>query len=620
MITKQNLKSEFENYKQFLKNDEMRQKVQEAIEISEFYGEDTDITRAVDAICEMVNRFIDKADKFKPTTAKTPAAKKTEKRKTLADYKFANKFMCERQKPVVREGWSELESTIARLDKQLAEMPKLYKQEKLGKKAIVYAHYFFGSTDIFVTEADDELMFGYTILNGDCQSSEYGNQSIEEITNSKYCELDFYWDNKTLEQALYDCHPDYFPEPKTDEPTETDEAKARRIRIAEAEAEAALALLELVNLSGVDVAERPRTTDLFGNELERDRWQKRWDARRKKYIYTDNDGEEWYKNERGHYCLLNGNDSEDIRDHAVNILRNEFPQAKYRDEIEEFVETRDEDELNEDDIIDDFIGWLGDDIVYFLWDRFPDYQDEADEFINSGHWDDNVSRYENLKAFKKWLDDEIGETVGHGKLFDIEELTDTTGRVTPLYNIDNKNDYFNREDLSFVMRELGDYLPKHSKHLERVWIDENDTYRFEFGEGAYTENAPADKKWYINAFRAIQERFPSVSDSFIEEFVADGWDNTAELYDNLKAFKEWLDDKTGNTDGGELFEVGWEDYGAQERGVLRPLYTINDQWGEDYSFAEQWLRDTLAVDNLAIDRMWINETDGTYGFLTKYAK
>ena len=68
-ITKDNLQSEFENYKQFLKDNEMRQKVQDAIEISEFYGEDADITRAVDAICDMVNSWIAKNKQAeKPST------------------------------------------------------------------------------------------------------------------------------------------------------------------------------------------------------------------------------------------------------------------------------------------------------------------------------------------------------------------------------------------------------------------------------------------------------------------------------------------------------------------------------------------------------------------------
>lgn len=62
-ITKDNLASEYENYKMYLKDDEMRNKVKDAIEISEFYGEDADITKAVDSIVDMVNEQISKNGK-----------------------------------------------------------------------------------------------------------------------------------------------------------------------------------------------------------------------------------------------------------------------------------------------------------------------------------------------------------------------------------------------------------------------------------------------------------------------------------------------------------------------------------------------------------------------------
>ena len=62
-ITKDNLASEFENYKKFLKDDDMRSKVKDTIEISEFYDEDADIKKAVDEMVEMVNEQIAKNEK-----------------------------------------------------------------------------------------------------------------------------------------------------------------------------------------------------------------------------------------------------------------------------------------------------------------------------------------------------------------------------------------------------------------------------------------------------------------------------------------------------------------------------------------------------------------------------
>ena len=77
-ITKDNLQSEYDNYKDYLRDDEMREKVRETFDLIEFYGEDDDITQAVDAICGMVNKFI---AKNAPTTPKQP--QKTEPNKII---------------------------------------------------------------------------------------------------------------------------------------------------------------------------------------------------------------------------------------------------------------------------------------------------------------------------------------------------------------------------------------------------------------------------------------------------------------------------------------------------------------------------------------------------------
>lgn len=63
-ITRENLASEYENYKDLLKDNEMRSKVRETIDdLLEFYGEDDEITKAVDAIVKMVNLYVAKNGK-----------------------------------------------------------------------------------------------------------------------------------------------------------------------------------------------------------------------------------------------------------------------------------------------------------------------------------------------------------------------------------------------------------------------------------------------------------------------------------------------------------------------------------------------------------------------------
>ena len=61
-ITKENLASEFDNYKHLLKDDEMRQKVQEVFPMVKYYGVDEDITKTVDLFVEMVNEWIGKSE------------------------------------------------------------------------------------------------------------------------------------------------------------------------------------------------------------------------------------------------------------------------------------------------------------------------------------------------------------------------------------------------------------------------------------------------------------------------------------------------------------------------------------------------------------------------------
>ena len=79
-------------------------------------------------------------------------------------------------------------------------------------------HYFGGSTDIFLTQIyEDGTGFGYTILNGDVEMSEWGYTSLEDLRGTNL-ELDYHIpEGKTVEQALYEINSDYFKKPKTKE-------------------------------------------------------------------------------------------------------------------------------------------------------------------------------------------------------------------------------------------------------------------------------------------------------------------------------------------------------------------------------------------------------------------
>lgn len=83
--------------------------------------------------------------------------------------------------------------------------------------------YFLGSTEIFLSEIDsDGIGFGYNILNGDIQMSEWGSTALDEITSIPFIEMDYHVPAcSTIEGMLYKEHPENFPEyapKKTEKP------------------------------------------------------------------------------------------------------------------------------------------------------------------------------------------------------------------------------------------------------------------------------------------------------------------------------------------------------------------------------------------------------------------
>jgi hypothetical protein len=73
------------------------------------------------------------------------------------------------------------EDALNRLEKQLEKCPKLRGTDNLKEHPAIF-HFFCGGTDIFICEYDgDDDMFGYTILNGDLDNSEWGYTSLSEI-------------------------------------------------------------------------------------------------------------------------------------------------------------------------------------------------------------------------------------------------------------------------------------------------------------------------------------------------------------------------------------------------------------------------------------------------------
>jgi hypothetical protein len=104
---------------------------------------------------------------------------------------------------------------IERLMKRLEKCPKLYKTDDKDERPAIF-HYFYGGTDIFICEYDrKDTMFGYNILNNDLENSEWGYASVSEICRIAPLNIDYWFEEQTIEAALYKRNPNYFKKPKS---------------------------------------------------------------------------------------------------------------------------------------------------------------------------------------------------------------------------------------------------------------------------------------------------------------------------------------------------------------------------------------------------------------------
>ena len=106
--------------------------------------------------------------------------------------------------------------SITELETALKKCPKIDETEGQKEHPAIF-HYFFGGTDIYICEYDpaEKLMFGYVILNGDLQNSEWGYFSLEELANSAYLNIDYHFGEQSIKAALYDQYPYHFKKPQS---------------------------------------------------------------------------------------------------------------------------------------------------------------------------------------------------------------------------------------------------------------------------------------------------------------------------------------------------------------------------------------------------------------------
>ncbi len=84
---------------------------------------------------------------------------------------------------------------------RLNKIPKLYETENIPlRDKLVHLHFFIEGSDWFICEYDDDLFFGFAILNNDYQMAEWGYVSFSELKSIKVngwleidCELEEFW-------------------------------------------------------------------------------------------------------------------------------------------------------------------------------------------------------------------------------------------------------------------------------------------------------------------------------------------------------------------------------------------------------------------------------------------
>jgi hypothetical protein len=116
---------------------------------------------------------------------------------------------------ITKRNLREFQDAIERLEAVLHLCPAIGATDGAKEHPAIF-HYFYGGTDIYICEYDKEdLMFGYSILNGDLQNAEWGYTSLSEITQIPQFNIDYHFEPQTIEAALYEAYPDFYKKPQS---------------------------------------------------------------------------------------------------------------------------------------------------------------------------------------------------------------------------------------------------------------------------------------------------------------------------------------------------------------------------------------------------------------------
>lgn len=228
------------NNLEFLDTEDYKESVLAEIrnELEKRQGDIGSLEDRVDAFAKTNNLltypFVEKeADNCQvPTTENLEAVKYIKEELVLTEYLDANDmdllttkkklnkikdFFNYSELQVVKSNVSEFSDSVINLYNYIKDIPELDATDG-DKDKVAYLHYFSSSSDWYVVELgkgdifddDNEMQkeaFGYAILNGDMQNSEYGYMNIDEI--KKYAELDLHFKPTSLNEIIAKRNGDY---------------------------------------------------------------------------------------------------------------------------------------------------------------------------------------------------------------------------------------------------------------------------------------------------------------------------------------------------------------------------------------------------------------------------
>ena len=119
------------------------------------------------------------------------------------------------QKRMTKENLKAYADGIERLREALEKCPNIGETDGMSEHPAIF-HFFFMSSDFFICEYDrKDKMFGYAILGGDINNCEWDYFSLQTLTSNPYLNIDYHFEEQSIEAALYKAYPQWFNKPNS---------------------------------------------------------------------------------------------------------------------------------------------------------------------------------------------------------------------------------------------------------------------------------------------------------------------------------------------------------------------------------------------------------------------